>query len=68
MAGVLNNIDMLQIPLFKELICYVCGKPVRENDSIGIGGGLRRHVKCKPGSRRWQKRQLQSFKRPDEQN
>jgi hypothetical protein len=56
------RVGMLQIPLFKELICYVCRKPVRENDSIGIGGGLKRHIKCKPGSRRWQKYQLHASK------
>jgi hypothetical protein len=66
MRGVPNDIAMLQIPLFPELICYVCGKGVRKNDSISIGGGLKRHIKCKPGSRRWQKQQQRFLKRPDE--
>jgi hypothetical protein len=66
MLGVPNDTAMLQIPLFKELICYVCGRTVRENDSISIGGGLKRHLKCRPGSRRWQKQQSRSGKQPDE--
>ena len=67
MRGAPNDITMLQIPLFKELICYVCGRTVGENDSISIGGGLKRHVKCKPGSRRWRKQQARFPKRQDEE-
>lgn len=46
---------MLHVPLIKDLICYVCGKGVDEKDSVHIGHGLRRHLKCRPGSRKWTK-------------
>jgi hypothetical protein len=43
---------VIQMPLIKELICYVCGRGVTEKDSVRIGGGLRRHRKCKPVAKR----------------
>lgn len=43
---------MIQIPLIKELVCYVCGRGVTETDSVRVGGGLRRHRKCKPAVKR----------------
>ncbi len=46
---------MLRVPLIKELICYVCGKGVTEKESVYIGHGLRRHLRCRPGSRKWTK-------------
>ena len=38
----------IQVPLIKELVCYVCGRGVTEKDSVRFGGGLRRHRKCTP--------------------
>lgn len=43
---------VIQVPLIKELVCYVCGKGITEKDSVRIGGGLRRHRKCKPVAKR----------------
>lgn len=43
---------MIQVPLIKELVCYICGRGVTEKDSVRIGGGLRRHRKCKPVAKR----------------
>lgn len=48
---------MFQIPLIKEMICYVCGGTLTKRDSVEVGGGVRRHLKCKAGSRRWLKQQ-----------
>lgn len=47
---------MIQVPLIKELICYICGRGVTEKDSVRIGGGLRRHRKCKPVAKRRKER------------
>ena len=48
---------MFQIPSIKEMICYVCGGSLTKRDSVEVGGGVRRHLKCKAGSRRWLKQQ-----------
>lgn len=52
-----------QEPLFEELkkdYCYVCGKRIKDNDSVYIGNNTWRHKKCKPGSIQWLKSPLGS--------
>jgi hypothetical protein len=55
---------MIQIPLIKELVCYVCGRGVTEADSVRIGGGLRRHRKCKPAVKRRRESRIETPRRP----
>ncbi|HAR95013.1 MAG TPA: hypothetical protein DCR97_03475 [Deltaproteobacteria bacterium] len=58
---------MVQIPLIKELVCYVCGKGVSEADSVRVGGGLRRHRKCKPAVKSRREGRVETSRRPQKQ-
>lgn len=57
---------MIQIPLIKELVCYICGRGVTEADSVRIGGGLRRHRKCKPAVKRQRESRIETPRQPQE--
>lgn len=59
---------MIQVPLIKELVCYICGKGLSEKDSVRIGGGLRRHRKCKPVAKRQSDRRTEAAKRSVKHN
>lgn len=59
---------MIQVPLIKELVCYVCGKGVTEKDSVRVGGGLRRHRKCKPVAKRGRGSRTGPTKQPQKQD
>lgn len=41
--------------------CYVCKNPIR-GESVYIGQGIHRHIRCEPGSRRYmQNRKLRNL-------
>jgi hypothetical protein len=58
---------MIQIPLIKELVCYVCGRGITDKDSVRIGGGLRRHRKCRPAAKKRKDGWLEASRRPRKQ-
>ena len=38
----------------KEILtCYVCGKLIRDNPGVYIGGDKFRHIRCVPGGAKW---------------
>lgn len=59
---------MIQVPLIKELVCYICGKGVTEKDSVRIGGGLRRHRKCRPNAKRRRDSRSELARQPRKQD
>jgi hypothetical protein len=45
--------DVEPEPKSGSVSCYVCGRRIQIREAIGIGNGMYRHKRCRPGTNRW---------------